>query len=179
MKYAHGVDDKVKDRVWIWTNRVGTALLVALILGLCYFLLLLATDEPLDFVSIFIVVLALGIATCGLLDSTWRNGQYKISKDGLWVKDALFSRTIKWEDVTCWDVFPIRTVNFGRERDYIVFFLADRRHSLHKNLTFLSIHRKDFFIIRSTPERIEELSCIDELRHGRLPGPRDPEQLIP
>ena len=157
MKYTHGTDQRKKDLLWIIPNYIAFAVFYLVVLGLCFFLLYdvsRGNKDPFGHIIIVGCVLAFNL---GILDASWRNGQYEIKKDGILLKYLVSSRFVNWSDIHSIGIFTIMLTNTGVPRDYIVLFLSEERPTFPVNLTYCSLHRKKMLTIRATPERIAEM----------------------
>ena len=160
MKYEHCIDEDKHRQVWIWSNRIGSILLIAFIFFLCGYLLFLASDHSSNYYEYFGVVLSIGFVDLGLLDLTWRNERYSISETAIMIKNAIYEKKIKKEEIKAWSIIPVKLTKFGKAKEYIVLNLTSRKFTAPLDLTYCSINRKNMIIIRYTPTRLNELSMF-------------------
>lgn len=167
MKYMHGTDERRKDVLWIWANRVGAIILivcssaVVLIVGLATIYYKEVQCGWSMVAMVFCGVSTLLLLYIGVSDFDWRNAQYILSEKGIVIVYTLKTVEIPWKKVKSVSVHPVDIFRPPSARDYIIVQLSDsplesERFGFRLNLIKCRICRKKFLAIRYTQARMQE-----------------------
>ncbi len=167
LKLVHGTDDRRKDRLWRWANRVGACFLAAVSCVLAAVALCVILDEepfsPLKALLLLCAATALIGLGVGISDFVWRNGRYCLTEKGITLAYPFRTREIAWADVKSICLAPVDIVRSPSARDYLLIRLTDapshpEQSGLRLNLSACRRQRRAYLAIRSSEARIRELS---------------------
>lgn len=168
MKLLHGTDNRLRDRLWVWSNRAGELLTVCLFLASlgCLVWFIIEHESILfDLILVFIAV----TAPFGFCDASWRNSVYRLDENGITIRSLLEKKRFSWNDIIGWGVFPVRLVRADMERDYIFLFLKEERPDFPVNLMTCGWRSESMITIRKTDERLAQIETyMDRMSIKRL-----------
>ncbi len=172
MKYVHGTDKKGHDRLMVWGNRVGFAVVLLAFLFFLWYARVIAgwafTGSVEGILFLLGIILYLAASLCGMYESVWRNAKYYMDKDGITLVFPFHSKKYPWSTFKMIFVSQIRRgARTVTAYDYIIFMISECG-ALTRSISVPSCwkYQSKFLVIRSTDERIHEFSkfCIISAR---------------
>ena len=164
MKYVHGTDDKNRDLLMVWGNRVIVIIVSFAFLFFLWFGFVVAgwaftgsAEGILFLISIFLCLVA---GLFDLYEGVWYSAKYVLDEAGITIVYLFHSKHYPWNAFQKVFLSKIRRgVRVVTAYDYIILMISECG-ALTRSLSIPDCwkYQSKFIVIRNTEERIREFS---------------------